>query len=252
MFLTSVLSLMDGHNIKYQLSQLSPAYSPDELEANGLRLGLGLVEAILFDCGGTGLAMAVIPKSLAIDYAGFSNLLAPRLARPLSESEIGQIDGLRGTAHIPPFGQLFNAEVHLSPLLAKTLLIGFFIDTEHTLITLKFSEFQRLLEHGQGVPVPTKSKYRAYSRPLRKKHDNCILGISLENAEFQTPKLVAITEWIRNRFNKCVVMMGDGLHRITLKMDSDVPENRALEYSKWLARDYVNTQQDVFNLRESA
>ena len=75
--------------------------------------------------------------------------------------------------------------------------------------------------------------------------------MSLESPAFRTAKLVTITEWVRNRYSRCTAMLGDGLYRLTLQLESDSPENEALEYSKWLARDYVQTQWPVFHMRES-
>jgi len=47
-------------------------------------------------------------------------------------------------------------------------------------------------------------------------------------------------------------MLGDGLHRITLQLDSDASESEALEHSKWLARDFVYSQLSVFGLAQSS
>jgi tRNA-dependent cyclodipeptide synthase len=152
---------------------------------------------------------------------------------------------------IPPLCGLFGLESFLSPLVEKLHTVGFFAGSRHTLITLDASDFRRTLCNASPILVPTRIKYRAYASPGRKPNDVCILGVSLESADFHTTKLITITEWICNHYSSCVVMLGDGLYRITLQLDSDLPENEALEHSKWLARDFVHSQLPVFILKKS-
>jgi tRNA-dependent cyclodipeptide synthase len=47
-------------------------------------------------------------------------------------------------------------------------------------------------------------------------------------------------------------MLGDSLHRITLRLNSSTDEGEALERSKWLARDFVYSSNSIFNLGDSA
>jgi len=250
--LTRVRSFLNEKNAKYEVCDFSPFHTEEEIERTISRLGMGLLEAVPLHIEGEGLILAILPSSLAIDLTEFSKLLAPRQVRPLSPDEIRQRLSLgESTNVIPPLGGLFGLESFLSPLIEQQRMVGFFIDSTKTLITLESQEFRRTLCKTSLVPIPTRTKYRAYASPGRKTNERCILGVSLENADFHTTKLITITDWIRNHYADCLVMLGDGLHRITLQLDSNVPENEALEYSKWLARDFVYSQLSVFSVKES-
>jgi tRNA-dependent cyclodipeptide synthase len=151
-----------------------------------------------------------------------------------------------------PFGDLFGLQSFLSPLIEQHHTVGFSVDSRSTFVTFEASEFRRSICDASALQIATQSKYRAIATPGRKAFKQCILGVSLESAEFYATKLIAITDWIRRRYDRCDVMLGDGLHRITLQLDGSVDENEALERSKWLARDFVYSSLSVFNLRESA
>jgi tRNA-dependent cyclodipeptide synthase len=213
---------------------------------------MGLLEAIPLDIQGEGPILAIIPSSLALHLTEFSKRLAPRLLRPLSPNEIKESLSLNHpTSVIPPLGGLFDLEIFLSPLIEQQHSVGFFVESRNTLITLAPSEFRRTFYDGSAIPVPTTPKYRAYASPGRKDNVRCILGVSLENSDFHTSKLITITDWISKHYAESIVMVGDGLHRITLQLDSEASDSETLEHSKWLARDFVYSQLSVFRLNDS-
>jgi tRNA-dependent cyclodipeptide synthase len=57
----------------------------------------------------------------------------------------------------------------------------------------------------------------ASRRDTFEQHEECFLGISLENSNFVRAKLAGIVEWIARRFARCTVLVGDSIHRITLE-----------------------------------
>jgi tRNA-dependent cyclodipeptide synthase len=249
---TEVLSFLNIKGVKYKVCHFSLSYTEEEIDQEISRLGMGLLEAVPLDVQGKGLILAITPSCLALDFSEFSKLLAPRVIRMAARSEILQrFPFIHPTNTIPPLCGLFGMECFLSPLIEKYHTIGLFVCPRNTLITMEASEFRRIVFTTSSIPVPTRPRYRAYASPGRRANDNCILGVSLESADFHITKLITITDWIRNHHSHCVVMLGDGLHRITLQLDSDVPEDEALEHSKWLARDFVHSQLAVFTLKES-
>lgn len=256
MSLDGVLSFLDKHKVKYKVCHFSPSFTEEEIEHEISRLGMGLVEAVPVEVSGQGLILAIIPSCLALHIPEFSKLLAPRPIRPLEIDEFRQRFSLNSHNHIvPPLGDLFGLPSFLSPLIELDHKVGFFVETRKTLVALEASEFRRALCQASTAttttPIPTRPKYRAYASTGRKANQNCILGVSLESPDFHTSKLITITDWIRNHYAECVVMLGDGLHRITLQLDSNASENEALEHSKWLAQDFVYSHLSVFRLRES-
>lgn len=251
--LTGVLSFLNENDVRYKVSYFSPSCSEEESELEISRLGMGLLEAVPLDVAGQGLILAIIPSSLALHLVEFSKLLTPRSIRSLATAEIRQyFPFIPSTSIIPPIVGLFGLESFLSPLIEQNHTLGFFVDSRNTLVTMEGSEFRRIARNVSAIPVPTRLKYRAYASPRRKVNERCILGVSLENADFHTTKLITITDWIRRHYTDCVVMLGDGLHRITLQLDSNASEKEALEQSKWLARDFAYSQLSVFRLMESS
>lgn len=250
--LPRILSFLNERNIKYRVCQFSPSCTEQEIDREVSRLGMGLLEGHPVELSGQGSILAIIPSSVALHLNELSNLLAPDEARLWSPDEACErLSLVHPTNIIPPLGDLFGLQSFLSPLIEQHHAVGFFVDAAKTLITLEASEFRRSVTSASAIPVPTRSRYRAYASPGRKATTHCILGVSLESAEFHATKLITITDWIRRHYPNCAVMLGDGLHRITLQLDSAVGENEALERSKWLARDFVYSNLSVFNLRES-
>ena len=250
--MTEVLAFLDSRKARYKICHFSPSHTEEQIEREISRLGLGLLQAVLLDARGKGLVLAIIPSGLAVQLAEFAQLLEVPAVTVAARDDIRRrYPSLDPASGILPLPGLPDADIFLSPLIGRHRTIGFFLQSSKTLITMDTPEFRRTLGNVSPVPVPTRQKYRAYATPGRKANQHCILGVSLESSAFRTAKLVTITEWIRNRYSRCTAMLGDGLYRLTLQLESDSRENDALEYSKWLARDYVQTQWPVFNLRES-
>ena len=162
--LTGVLSFLNESNIKYRVCHFSPSYTDEEVDHETSRLGMGLLEAIPLDVEGQGLILAIIPSSLALHFAKFSELLAPRVIRPLAPSEICKRFSLVDHFNIvPPLSGLFGLESFLSPFIDQHQLIGFFVGSRNTVITLEAHEFRRTVGNVSAIPVPTRPKYRAYA-----------------------------------------------------------------------------------------
>jgi tRNA-dependent cyclodipeptide synthase len=252
--LPRVLSFLDERKIKYQVTRFSPSHDQAEIERELARLGMGLLQGIPAEVPGKGLILAVIPAARRLCPDDLSKLFAQTQVRLLSPGEISRrLSFVHSTDVVPPLGDLFGLQCLLSPLVEQNHTVGFFADAGNTLITLEASEFRRAgSADASAMPIPTRSKYRAYATPGRKAFKRCILGVSLEGPEFYSAKLVAITDWIRQHHGDCDVMMGDGMYRITLQLNSSALEDEALERSKWLARDFVYSNLSVFNPRESS
>jgi len=245
-----VVQLLDSGNIRYKLCLFSPHCAKEEFDRETSRFGLGLLEAVPVDVPGRGIVLAIIPSSLAVQMEDLARLLGVRAVRALEPAEVRERFMVDRAKAIPPVYGLAGFETFVSPLVWRQRMVAFAVDST-TMVTMEASEFRRTLGNASAIPVPTRLRYRAYATPGRKQNEHCILGVSLESPDFHTPKLVTMTEWIRNHFRHCTAMVGDGLYRISLQMDSNSRENDALEYSRWIARDFVHSQWPVFTFRES-
>lgn len=77
-------------------------------------------------------------------------------------------------------------------------------------------------------------------------HDECFLGVSLENSNFVRPKLFAILEWISRRFSRCTVLIGDSIHRITLETTRQLPPEVAAAEALRLGVEFREAEHHVF------
>lgn len=76
-------------------------------------------------------------------------------------------------------------------------------------------------------------------------NDQCFLGISLENSNFERAKLIGILEWISRRFSRCTVLIGDSIHRITLETTRGLAPDVARDTALALGRDFVDRERAV-------
>ena len=247
-----VIRLLDLQDIRYRVCRFSEHCTKEELDREASRLGLGLLETVPLDVPGRGIVLAIIPSALAVQLEDFAKLLGVRAVRIAETGESRErLMPLELSQGIPPVYGLAGFQTFVSPFIERQRTVAFALDST-TLVMMETGEFRRTLGNAsEVVPVPTRMRYRVYATPGRRKNEHCILGVSLESCDFYTPKLVAITEWVRNRHRHCTAMLGDGLYRLSLRLESDMREDDALEYSKWIARDFVHSQWPVFTFRES-
>jgi tRNA-dependent cyclodipeptide synthase len=103
--------------------------------------------------------------------------------------------------------------------------------------------------------VTSSARYRAKidavspasRRDTFERHEECFLGISLENSNFVRSKLSGIVEWIARRFARCTVLVGDSIHRITLETTRGLAPDAALAEGLRLGRDFTARERDVFD-----
>ncbi|MEZ4359574.1 MAG: tRNA-dependent cyclodipeptide synthase [Kofleriaceae bacterium] len=102
-----------------------------------------------------------------------------------------------------------------------------------------------------GPATRYRAKIDAVSPPARRmsferEHEECFLGVSLENSNFVRPKLRAILEWIARRFPRCTVLIGDSIHRITLETTRDMGAAEARAEALRLGRAFLLEEEEVF------
>jgi tRNA-dependent cyclodipeptide synthase len=248
-----IRSFLSEKKLKYQVTRFSPSQDEGEIERDVSKLSVGLLEGVPVEVEGQGNILAVIPTALGLRLDDLTTLFAPRQVRFLTPGEIGERFSIEhSTDVVPPLGDLFGLQSFLSPLIEQVQTVGFFVDSEKTLITLDAAEFRRSIANASASQIPTRAKYRVIPTEGRKTFKRCILGVSLEKANFYAAKLIPMTDWIRRHYEDCDVMLGDSLHRITLQLNSSMHEDEAIARSKWLANDFVYSNLPIFNPAESS
>lgn len=58
---------------------------------------------------------------------------------------------------------------------------------------------------------------------------SCMLGVSMGNANFEGARLEASIEWLSDRFERCAIVLGDSVYRLTLELLEGLDEASARE-----------------------
>lgn len=72
-------------------------------------------------------------------------------------------------------------------------------------------------------------------------HDRCFVGISLDNPNFLGPKLQSIVDWISNRYSNCIFLLGDNVHRHTLRLRKSLNDEQSYHHALGLGDYYLRT-----------
>jgi tRNA-dependent cyclodipeptide synthase len=112
-----------------------------------------------------------------------------------------------------------------------------------------------LISDANPEHAPSPTRYRAKidcvspaaRRETFEQHEECFLGVSLENSNFVRPKLTGILEWIARRFPRCTVLIGDSIHRITLETMRGVSPEVALAGALQLGREFLEQERGLFD-----
>jgi tRNA-dependent cyclodipeptide synthase len=75
--------------------------------------------------------------------------------------------------------------------------------------------------------------------------DECFLGVSLENRNFEPARFNSLLEWVSRRFSQCKILIGDSIHRLTLESCSRIPVEEAHDRALRLGRDFMEENRDI-------
>lgn len=115
------------------------------------------------------------------------------------------------------------------------------------------------MSDGLAIPYANKSGERSRYKakvasvsPLAERHtlhehDACFMGVSLENHNFGLLKLRGMAEWISRRFERCTVLVGDSIHRITLVTSRSMAPAEASAEAFRLGCRFVEDSRHVFD-----
>jgi tRNA-dependent cyclodipeptide synthase len=133
-----------------------------------------------------------------------------------------------------------------------------FFDGDRTVLSIAAKGLRRIVQSPPGELARREAPpfYRAKQErvsprsaaPGLKNQRRCILGISLQNENFERPeRLDAILDWIEVNFDECLILLGDSIHRLTLQirnpgLGESEAQGRALE----LGRRFMATNGHLF------
>jgi Ala-tRNA(Pro) deacylase len=135
---------LDRENVKYVSISHSPAYTAQEIAASAHVPGKELAKTVMVKLDGR-MAMAVLPASLKVDFAKLKRASEAGQVELASEREFRDMFPGCEVGGMPPFGNLYDMDVYVSPQLAEDEEIAFNAGSHTELVKLAYRDFERLV-----------------------------------------------------------------------------------------------------------
>jgi Ala-tRNA(Pro) deacylase len=136
---------LDRHGIKYLTITHSPAYTAQAIAAVAHIPGKDLAKTVMVALDDH-MAMAVLPSSVMVDLERLREAAGVDKARLASETEFKDLFPECEVGAMPPFGNLWDMQVYVDPLLAEDEDIAFNAGSHVELIKLAYDDFARLVK----------------------------------------------------------------------------------------------------------
>ncbi|MGM0537526.1 MAG: aminoacyl-tRNA deacylase [Pseudomonadota bacterium] len=140
-----VTDFLDENGVKYVIQQHSPAYTAQEVAEVAHVPGRHCAKSVMVNVDGR-LALAVLPATDRVDLRGLAQSLGAQSVELAEEDEFSERFPDCEPGAMPPFGNLFDLEVFVSPHLAQADIIGFSAGNHHEVMQLAFGVFDRLVK----------------------------------------------------------------------------------------------------------
>ncbi len=145
MAMKSVTHFLDEHGVKYVVQQHSSAYTAQEVAEAAHVPGRHFAKSVMVNVDGR-LALAVLPATDRVDLHRLAQSLGAQSVELAEESEFSEHFPDCEPGAMPPFGNLFDLEVFVSPHLAQADIIAFSAGNHHEVMQLAYSVFDRLVK----------------------------------------------------------------------------------------------------------
>ncbi|MBB3230225.1 aminoacyl-tRNA deacylase [Halomonas stenophila] len=145
MSMERVTRFLDENGVKYVIQQHSPAYTAQEVAEAAHVPGRHFAKSVMITVDGR-LALAVLPATDRVDLRRLAQSLGVQAVELAEEGEFsGRFPDCEPGA-MPPFGNLFDLEVFVSPHLAEADIIAFNAGNHREVMQLAYSVFDRLVK----------------------------------------------------------------------------------------------------------
>ena len=136
---------LDDNEIKFVTVSHSAAYTAQEVAAVAHISGKELAKTVMVKVNGE-LAMAVLPASQYVDFEVLAEAAGGATVEMAGEEEFESRFPDCEMGAMPPFGNLYDMNVYLSPALAEDEEVAFNAGSHTELVKLKYSDYERLVE----------------------------------------------------------------------------------------------------------
>lgn len=136
---------LDEQGVKYVTLSHSKAYTAQEIAAAAHIPGKEVAKTVIVKLDGE-MAMAVLPASYQVDLHKLKKAAGAQETEIASEEEFKGRFPASEVGAMPPFGNLYDMPVYVSPPLDEDEQIAFNAGLHTELIQMSYEDFQRLVE----------------------------------------------------------------------------------------------------------
>ncbi|MFY0992919.1 aminoacyl-tRNA deacylase [Halomonas sp. C05BenzN] len=140
-----VKRFLDDNGVKYVIQQHSPAYTAKEIAEAAHVPGRHFAKCVMVEIDGR-LALTVLPATDRVDLQRLGGSLGAQSVELAREADFQDRFPDCEPGAMPPFGNLFDLEVFVSPHLAEADLISFNAGSHREVMQLAYSAFDRLVK----------------------------------------------------------------------------------------------------------
>lgn len=203
--------------------------------------------------------LIVLPVTRRIDLVGLARVLSAKRAEFIPQSLMQQCFGQSEPLLLLPFADSYaDTQVYYASELQTLTQIQFCQHQLEQRVFLTADDFFARAGRVRWLELPTVAKYKievAQIFPeqqrdvlLQKRH--CMLGFSLQSQSFMPAKLAGMAEWISKHFSECSVLVGDGIHRITLEING-MSKTQAVSHALSLGQAVIEQDASIFQSYQS-
>ncbi len=140
-----VKRFLDENGVKYVIQQHSTAYTAQEVAEAAHVPGRHFAKSVMVEIDGR-LALAVLPATDRVDLQRLAQAVGASRVELAREADFQDRFPDCEPGAMPPFGNLFDMEVFVSPHLAEADLIAFSAGTHHEVMQLAYGVFEDLVK----------------------------------------------------------------------------------------------------------
>jgi Ala-tRNA(Pro) deacylase len=156
----TLAKFLDEQQIRYVRITHSPAYTAQEIAASAHIPGRELAKTVMVKLDGK-MAMAVLPADSKVDFHLLRETAGAETITLALEDEFEAMFPDCELGAMPPFGHLYGMDVYVAGSLLGAGMISFNAGTHTEILTMPFSDFERLVEPRVG--------YFTFRRPLERR-----------------------------------------------------------------------------------
>jgi Ala-tRNA(Pro) deacylase len=140
-----VKNYLDSNKIRYVTITHSPAYTAQGIAHSAHIPGKEVAKTVIVRVDRK-LSMVVLPANQKVNLDALRKALNAREAELASEEDFKDMFPDCETGAMPPFGNLYDVEVHVAEALARDKEIAFNAGTHTELIRMDYGDFERLVK----------------------------------------------------------------------------------------------------------